>query len=219
MCSPLEGVSLQELPGRIANPFHPPRLGSDDPHQGVDFADLDPVGGYARQGLGVRSVLVGQVAAVIDNRFPYGNGVMVETPLKDIPEQWLLQLGLPNPGPAQLYHTSLTCPALLMKPGWVLEKPSLYVLYAHLEEPAMFHLDDSLACGQAIGAIGASGNALNPHLHLEMRIGPGGARFASMAHYDTSATQEEMGNYCLWRVSAMFPLVDPMQLLSLPVGN
>ena len=70
-------------------------------------------------------------------------------------------------------------------------------------------------CGQAIGSVGMSGNALNPHLHLEVRVGPAGIRLESMAHYDTSATAQEMANYCRWRVSGLFQLVDPMQLGSL----
>ena len=35
-----------------------------------------------------------------------------------------------------------------------------------------------------------------------------------MAHYDTSATQEEMRNYCLWRLSGAFQPFDPMLLLN-----
>jgi hypothetical protein len=46
-----------------------------------------------------------------------------------------------------------------------------------------------------------------------MRLGPAGVRFSSLAHYDASATIEEMFNYCTWRVSGLFQLVDPMLLL------
>lgn len=219
ICSPLNGVPLSEVPERIVNPFHPPRLGSDDPHQGVDLADLDPIGGYARQGLEVNAVLPGRVAAVIDNRFPYGNGVMVETPLSDIPAPWRSRMELPIIGEALLYHSSLTCPPIKADPTWRMDEPSLYLLYAHLAQAPSFKLDDQLSCGQVLGAIGETGNALNPHLHLELRVGPGAVRFASMAHYDTSATQEEMGNYCRWRVSALFPLVDPVKLLSILAGK
>jgi hypothetical protein len=35
-----------------------------------------------------------------------------------------------------------------------------------------------------------------------------------MAHYDNTAQIEEMGNYCLWRVSNVFQLVDPLRLLA-----
>jgi hypothetical protein len=52
-------------------------------------------------------------------------------------------------------------------------------------------------------------------LHVETRIGPAGARFASLAHYDNRATPEEMGLYCLWRISGLFQLVDPLAVLAL----
>ena len=58
-----------------------------------------------------------------------------------------------------------------------------------------------------------SGNALNPHLHIEARIGPSDASFSSLAHYDASATIEEMQNYCLWRISGLFRVLDPLQVL------
>jgi murein DD-endopeptidase MepM/ murein hydrolase activator NlpD len=67
-----------------------------------------------------------------------------------------------------------------------------------------------VSCGEKLGAIGSSGNALNPHLHLEARAGPAGADFASMAHYDASASPAEMRAYCDWRVSGLFQLIDPM---------
>ena len=76
-------------------------------------------------------------------------------------------------------------------------------------------LGDWLQCGWEIGTVGMSGNALNPHLHLEMRVGPAGARFNSMAHYISSASNEEMANYCAWRVSGQFQVVDPMLLFSI----
>ena len=58
-----------------------------------------------------------------------------------------------------------------------------------------------------------SGNALNPHLHLEARVGPAGTRLDSMAHYDSSASPAEMAAYCLWRVSGAFQRINPLQLL------
>ncbi len=75
---------------------------------------------------------------------------------------------------------------------------------------------ENISCGQTLGAVGSSGNALNPHLHLEVRIGPSGARFSSLAHYLPSASEEEMGNYCLWRVSGYFQVIDPLTVLALP---
>lgn len=213
LCSPLEGVAWAEMPGRISNPFHPPRAGSDDPHQAVDFADIG-VDGYALTGRGVQAVLEGLIAGVIGDRFPYGNALLVESPLERLPAAWLAALSLPGPAPTLAVIPALTCPAgapLAYDP----EKRSLYLLYAHLEAPPAFEPGQEVGCGQALGRVGMSGNALNPHLHLEARVGPAGIRLESLAHYDTSATAQEMANYCQWRVSGLFQLVDPMELWKL----
>jgi murein DD-endopeptidase MepM/ murein hydrolase activator NlpD len=76
-----------------------------------------------------------------------------------------------------------------------------------------FQVGDPIECGEALGQVGQSGNALNPHLHFEVRLGPAGIQLKSMAHYDASASAEEMSNYCTWRVRGVFQLVDPMLLL------
>ncbi|RPI22437.1 MAG: hypothetical protein EHM70_23795 [Chloroflexota bacterium] len=81
-----------------------------------------------------------------------------------------------------------------------------------LETPAL-ETGDEVACGQPLGAVGGSGNALNPHLHLETRLGPGGALIGSLAHYDSSASLLEMNRYCTWRVSGLFQILDPRRLL------
>jgi len=215
LCSPLQGVDWAVLPEMISNPFHPPRAGSDDPHQAVDFADIGadglPLQGLALTGRGVQAVLHGRVAAVVASRFPYGNALLVETPLELLPGAWLEALSLPTPAPTLAAIPALTCPSaepLEYDP----EKRSLYLLYAHLEAPPAFEPGQEVGCGDLIGSVGMSGNALNPHLHLEARVGPAGIRLGSMAHYDTSATPQEMANYCQWRVSGLFQLVDPMLL-------
>jgi hypothetical protein len=40
ICSPLQGLTISQLDQTISNPFYPPPIGSDDPHQGVDLADI-----------------------------------------------------------------------------------------------------------------------------------------------------------------------------------
>jgi murein DD-endopeptidase MepM/ murein hydrolase activator NlpD len=213
VCSPITGIALTDLSPLIVNPFAPPRLGSDDPHQGIDFADIDPVYQIALEGRRVNAVIEGQVAGVINDRFPYGNAILVETPLEQLPAAWLPPLQIPTPATPRQGHPSLTCPetSINLKQS---SARSLYLMYAHLEEPVTLEPGDMIACGQPIGAIGNSGNSLNPHLHLELRVGPAGMRFESMAHYTGSATPVEMANYCLWRVSEAFQLLDPLQLLS-----
>jgi murein DD-endopeptidase MepM/ murein hydrolase activator NlpD len=212
ICSPLQGIPITELTDTIHNPFNPSRSGRDDPHQGVDFAVLEY--GIALSGNPVQSVLDGHVAAVIDNRFPYGNALMIETPLESLAPQSASGIYLPTLSPTIEPHPALNCPQVSPVPSWNAEKRSLYLFYAHLKEPPSFQIDEAVECGQIIGQIGDSGNALNPHLHLEVRIGPSGARLGSMAHYSTSASPEEMSAYCTWRVMEVFQLIDPKQLLS-----
>jgi len=211
LCSPLKGYSLDDLNAAISNPFHPPPPGSDDPHQGVDFAQIQS--GMAVVGWPVQAALDGIVAGVILDRFPYGNAVLIETPLKDLPQDWLSRLKLPEEKTIPLVKSALTCPEVEGLPYPEGSERSLYLLYAHLQDMQMLEVDQPVNCGDSLGVIGQSGNALNPHLHLEVRVGPSGTRFAGLAHYLTNASPEEMRNYCLWRVSGTFSLVDPIQLL------
>jgi len=201
------------MPSLVSNPFHPPPPGSDDPHQGVDLADRQTGSQMAVAGRPVQAVLGGKIAAVIKDRFPYGNALLLETPLDGLSKDWIAALGLTEPTSTPRSNLTLTCPEVVQR-KWQ-EGRSLYLLYAHMQQAPEFQLDESVDCGQRIGNVGESGNALNPHLHLEVRLGPAGARFSSLAHYDNSATLEEMDNYCTWRVRGNFRLVDPMRLLGL----
>jgi murein DD-endopeptidase MepM/ murein hydrolase activator NlpD len=150
---------------------------------------------------------------VTHGRFPFGNAVIIETPLDALPDAFWQAINFPTPAPTLAPRSALTCP-----PGPAPDLPdaskrSLYVLYAHLQAPASVSPGETLACGQVFGAVGMSGNALNPHLHFEAKAGPSGLRIDSMAHYDASATQGEMRNYCLWSVSGLFQRIDPLMLL------
>jgi murein DD-endopeptidase MepM/ murein hydrolase activator NlpD len=179
----------------------------------VDFAELMQGGSIAVEGLQVNAVLNGIVAAVIEDRFPYGNAILVESPMESLEQAWKAALEIPEPAPTPVIQVALTCPEPKHNQEWESGERSLYLLYAHLKEPVALQPGESVICGQMLGSIGTSGNALNPHLHLEVRVGPAGAKFSSMAHYDSRATQEEMSNYCTWRVSGYFLLLDPMSLL------
>lgn len=214
ICSPLN-IPLERLPENVSNPFLPPRKGSDDTHHGVDFAYFRDGELITLNGSPVMALLEGQVTIIID-RFPYGNAIMIETPLERFPPGWLSELDLPSVAPAfEPNKPTLTCPKMLDGRNLDFEKRSLYTLYAHMKEPANFQKGDAVTCSQDLGAVGNSGNSIYPHLHLETRVGPAGAHFSSMAHYDSSATDEEMGNYCAWRVSGLFKMVDPMRVLGL----
>lgn len=214
VCSPLAGIQLEALNDLIVNDYTPPEPGSDDPHQAVDFAILDKEYQFAISGHPVQSVLEGKVAAVIQDRFPYGNAVMIETELSQLTPIIVDQINIPTPGPNLLPHPSLTCPETGLMDHINSENRSLFVLYAHLQSPPAFKVGDSVKCGDFLGTIGDSGNALNPHLHLEARIGPSGFPFPGLAHYETRAKPEEMEAYCLWRVSGAFQLVHPIKILT-----
>lgn len=215
LCSPLSEITLEELPDLVSNPYHPPAPGSDDPHHGVDLSVILPNSTVAISGHPIQTALAGRVAAVIADRFPYGNALLVETPLTPAPAGWCELAQIPTPAPTLQNTSALTCPTDWQPSEQVPNQRSLYILYAHLLQPVQLSPGDAVACGQVIGAVGNSGNALNPHLHFETRVGPSGLRFASMAHYDNSATSAEMSAYCAWRISGLFQLVDPLKILAL----
>ncbi len=211
LCSPFPGFGRDALLAAISNPFRPPRLGRDEPHQAVDVAVTQD--GIALPGGSVQAMLRGKVAAVIVDRFPYGNALMIETPLVDVPANWLTQLALPTLAPTVSPNPALTCPPVEIGLIPETEERSLYLLYAHFQEAPAYALDDEIMCGAQISIIGQSGNALHPHLHLEVRLGPAGVRFPNLAHYISNASAQEMSNYCTWRVRGVFQLVDPTTLL------
>ena len=47
---------------------------------------------------------------------------------------------------------------------------------------------------------------------VKLRLGPSGAVFDDMSHYDSGASLQAMENYCRWRVSGWYELLDPMDL-------
>jgi murein DD-endopeptidase MepM/ murein hydrolase activator NlpD len=210
LCSPLQGVPLNELEEAVSSPFHPPPKGSDAPHHGVDLAHFGP-DRIALGGLPVMAVMDGRIAGVITDRFPYGNALIVETPFEELPGQLLPHL--PELDPFSEYQGPLTCPPP-EDMGWYSGSLSLYLLYAHMQDSPDQQMGERVSCGDRLGRIGDSGNALNPHLHLEMRVGPSGARIPSLSHYHPSATLPEMSAYCTWRISGTFQMFDPMIMFS-----
>jgi murein DD-endopeptidase MepM/ murein hydrolase activator NlpD len=212
ICSPLKDVPISDLEAHISNIYNPPPAGSDNPHQGIDLAEYYGENLMAIEGKEVTAVLPGHVAAVIPDRFPYGNAILIETTFASLPPDWLAALQLPMEPAEFKPNPALTCPLIVDETISNQKPASLYLMYAHLQSTPSFQVGDPVQCGQVLGAIGSSGNALNPHLHLEVRLGPDDARPGSMAHYDPSAIEEEMRSYCLWRVSGIFSLVDPMIL-------
>jgi len=200
LCSPLAVTPWTDLWKIDWNPFNMPSHYDgtkfrDNGHPGVDLVYYSRYGRPGIMGEGVQSVLDGRIASVIKNRMPYGNMVMTETPYDRIPPDLLALVPIPV-------------------------GDSLYVVYAHLRDPASFEPGEPVRCGEAFGRVGMSGMATGPHLHFETRWGPPGASFASMSYYTADYTDEEVKNYVLWRMSGIYVPFDPMTLLTLkqPLG-
>lgn len=188
VCSPLVDTPLEDLSQIIADPYRPPPPGSELRHHGVDFAYFHRFNRAAIEGAGIQSVLKGQVAAAIVDSFPYGNMLIIETSGAALPTRLASQIQ-------------------------IAAGESLYVLYAHMEQPPAFRLGDNVENCQSLGTVGKSGNAGGAHLHLETRLGPSGTRFKSMSYYKVWATDEQRSNYLLWRTSGTYRHFDPMTVL------
>ncbi len=219
MCSPLEDIKLIDLKDFISNPFKPSLIADarDGGHHGTDFAYYThPQTGKAMLASTIHAIYSGQVASISSGRTPYGNLIMIETPLSSLsPDTVKLFKDYPLPTPS-VPETHLTCPlASEIYPEWHMAQPSIYVLYAHMDQPAQQNIGDIVTCGDQIGLVGSSGSSVNPHLHLEIRYGPGNATFESLGHYSDAATPEEMAAYCSWRISGIFQAIDPIKLIEI----
>jgi murein DD-endopeptidase MepM/ murein hydrolase activator NlpD len=191
-----------------------PRVGQDDGHHGVDFAFYRRKEMLSIDDLPVLSVLDGEVVTIINDKYPYGNALIIETKFDSISQEILDQLDIETIQP-----TVMPDPKFKWSPGklsFSLDESSrsIYIYYAHLKRPADLEIGEYINCGQEIGRVGNTGDSSNPHLHFETRIGPSGAKFESMAYYTAHSTESERYNYVTWRVSNIFQLIDPMVLLS-----
>ncbi|MBW6465587.1 MAG: M23 family metallopeptidase [Brevefilum sp.] len=211
VCSPLEDETLQSLPLILTNPLViPPSFGQDTGHHGVDFAYYQRGDRMSIEGIEIYAIMAGKTVLTLDDDIPYGYAVIIETPLSDLPEavqQVLLTGYLPVPKDP---NYRLSCPEVPV-PALTGEL-SVYHLYAHMEARSALNRGDPIACGDKLGTVGNTGYSSNPHLHLETRLGPSGADFKTMAHYESTNTTEQIGNYCLWRMSGYYQLFDPFIL-------
>lgn len=188
MCSPLRGYGLEELHEIVSQPFIAPRPGLDDGHHGTDFAHYAYGDKTSIAGAPVQAVFAGEIAAAVADSWPYGNFVIIESQLEQLPPALADQLGL--------------------------DGRSLYHLYAHLEEPpAALEIGSPVDACELLGAVGNTGWSGNYHLHLEMRPGPVGVSFVEMAYYQTTTTEAERANYERWRFGGEFVPLDPMGFL------
>jgi len=193
ICSPLTDHALTDLYKYVTQPFIPP-LGENKEmgHHGVDlgYYHRDDVGGPL-EGNPIQSVLDGFMAGLGYNP-TYGNYLIIETPFERMPTDL-----------AALYP---------IQPG-----ESLYMLYAHMQEPAPFEIHEPLDCGQQIGRVGKTGDpyfVTEAHLHFETRVGPSDVFIEPMSFYDTQASEAEKQEYIKWRSSGAFKLFDPMIIIN-----
>jgi murein DD-endopeptidase MepM/ murein hydrolase activator NlpD len=216
VCSPLQNESLSELSEIITREFIPTRLGFDEGHPGLDFSFFRRKDLSSIDGLPVLSALDGVVSTILIERLPYGHAVIIETPLENISPELLEAIQLPNLQSTVEPDPKFNCLPPENPIDFESTSRSIYIIYAHLKNPVTLNVGQEVKCGQEIGNVGDSGKeySTNPHLHFETRIGPSGARFDSMAYYTLNSTQSERYNYCVWRVSNLFQLFDPMLLLS-----
>jgi murein DD-endopeptidase MepM/ murein hydrolase activator NlpD len=188
ICSPLALHPLEELREIISDPYRPPPPGKEERHHGIDFSYYRHGERLSIQGVGIQSVLPGKVAASLVDSYPYGNVVIIETAYAALPNQ----------------ITGL----LPIKEG-----QSIYTLYAHMDQTPLVPLGEVITACRALGLVGKSGNAVEPHLHLEMRVGPSEAVFTSMGYYRAQDTEEERRNYVRWRTGGEFLHFNPMLVL------
>lgn len=224
VCSPLQGIAHEDLWLITSNEFlfkYPFSEGSPDEknHPGIDFGfySTTSIPSYSGQelhtddGFPIQAILPGRIVETVNNRFPYGNMVLVETRVDALAPEFLQQLNLPEPFSREELVFRFPCDKDQPRISWSQDSKSIYVLYAHMKDPSPYQPGDQVQCGQVIGGIGATGNSSEyiEHLHLEIRIGPSDAEFGIIASYDASATAEERYNYCIWALSQEFQPVDP----------
>lgn len=213
-CSPLGGIELDELYAITSNTFDAPSAFSDLGHPAVDLAFFTYKDFSTMLGLPVQSMLPGKVVQVGEDRFPFGNMILIETPLSRLSADFLKALPIPTPIPEESIEMWSTCDQDAAPIPWSDDSKSVYILYSHLESKPDFLIGETVACGQQIGAVGITGNSVAEHLHLEIRIGPSDAQFGTIAMYTNDVyteapTSEERYNYCIWTISGRFQAFDP----------
>ncbi len=213
ICSPLEDETFNSLPLILTKGIElPAHFGQDFGHPGLDFAYFQRDDRASIQGIEIYAILSGTVALTLEDNYPYGYTVMIETPLKSLPEDMqaaLMEGYLAVPDDVEYQYNCPNVPTPTLTGEY-----SLYHLYAHMEAPPNFERGDTVTCGQLLGTVGTTGWSSNPHLHLETRLGPSGLDIPTMGHYEVTATEEQMSNYCLWRSSGYYQVVDPFVIFN-----
>ena len=110
-------MALNELPGMIAgNVYQTPMPGRDSGHPGIDLAFYSHGSHKTMLGLPLKAAMAGRIAAVLPDRYPYGNALIIEVPLEKVPPRWLANLNWPAVEATVVPDGRLTCPAPLNLP-------------------------------------------------------------------------------------------------------
>jgi len=211
LSSPLEGIGFSELVEIVSQPYLPPAPGEDTGHHGVDFAYWRRGAEGSILGKPILAVLPGQVAAVLIDRPPFGNALVIETPLDGLPATWNDFLP-PLPQTLPEISPRLICPPTDTVKLLQVPDQSIYLLYAHLNLAPTQAIGQPIETGEMLNQVGNTGYSSAPHLHLEARIGPSGVVLGSLAFYEVATTDQERAHYCLFRLSGIFRSFDPMLL-------
>ncbi len=217
ICSPLQDIEPRDLHKITSQGFTPPAPFEDNGHPAVDLAFYTYKEMPSMIGHPVQSIFPGTVSLVIDDRYPYGNAIMIETPLELISNELLGSMTLPTPIPQENLDLLRPCDSNpifenIVPLAWSEGSKSIYLLYAHLLEKPGLVAGESVSCGQVVGAVGSSGNSAEEHLHLEARVGPASAKFGNLAMYSPDATIKERYSYCIWTSSGRFQTFNPVML-------
>lgn len=215
VCSPLEEETFDSLSLILVQGITlPAHFGQDFGHPGLDFAYFQREDRSSIQGIEIYAILSGKVALTLADNYPYGYTIMIETPLTDLPgdlQASLMENYVDVPDEVVYQYNCPDVPTPTLTGEY-----SVYHLYAHMEATPVFEMGDPVNCGQLLGTVGSTGWSSNPHLHLETRIGPSGLDIDTMAHYEATATEEQINNYCLWRSSGYYQGVDPYEIFNNP---
>jgi murein DD-endopeptidase MepM/ murein hydrolase activator NlpD len=214
VCSPIQGIDFSELPLIQSWEYISPTPYVESGHPAIDFGQYHFKDYPFFPNFPVQSIISGKAILVQQDLSPYGNMILIETPLNNIKESFLSSITKPTPLPPSIYSIDERCPVSGPEITWDSEGKSLYVLYAHMLEKPEVSPGDPVSCGQLIGIAGKSGHAAEEHLHLEIRIGPSNASFESIAAQGSAdITPVERYNYCIWALSGVFQAINPATLL------
>jgi murein DD-endopeptidase MepM/ murein hydrolase activator NlpD len=203
----LHGRPIDDLRLYVSKPYDPPKTYDDGAHPAIDLY-YDGI-----EGTPLFSILAGRVSTLINDTYPYGNAIIIETPL-DQNSNFADDLTIfPTPIPTITFNGDTVCGGQQFGEVFSSNELSLYTLYAHLQDTPTLTIRQAIQCGQSIDRIGTTGNSAIAHVHIEMRVGPSDARFGTIGNYLENTTGLERYNYCIWYRSGIFQSIDPMKIL------